>query len=118
MPLYICWIFLLISILLEVFGTCVMKFSQDKWPLTGMLIMYVCVVLSYISLSKAIIRLPLGVSYAFWEGMGLVLITLASFLLLNESLPPLKLGAILMVLAGSLLVKHGTDPSPARTRAP
>lgn len=75
------WFFLLLSILLEVGGTSLMKLSQSlpsSWPVVGMGLMYLLLGLSYFFLARAVLRLPLGVAYAFWEGLGLALITLVS----------------------------------------
>ena len=103
------WLCLAGSILFEVAGTSVMKLSQSSWPLTGMGIMYALLALSYFCLAKAVIKLPIGVAYAFWEGFGLLLITLVSVLLLHERLDAVRLAAIALVLCGTLLVHHGTE---------
>ena len=104
--------FLGLAIVLEVAGTSVMKFSQSSWPMSGMVIMYACIGVSYFSLSKAIRGLPLGVSYAFWEGIGLVLITLVSVFWLQEHFTLTRFMALAMVLLGTLLVHHGTESGP------
>ena len=103
------WLCLAASILFEVAGTSVMKLSQTTWPFLGMGLMYTLLVLSYFCLAKAIIKLPLGVAYAFWEGFGLLLITLVSVLFLHERLDGPRLAALGLVLCGTLLVHHGTQ---------
>lgn len=105
----VAWLFLVVSILLEVTGTSIMKGSQENWPVLGMILMYILLSCSYFTLSKAVIKLPIGVAYAFWEGVGLCLITLVSVFILGEQLGALKLTAIVMLLVGTYLVHHGTD---------
>ena len=107
--MFICWLFLIISIVLEVSGTSIMKASQAGFPVLGLMIMYVLFGLSYLSLSKAVTRIPVGVAYSFWEGAGLVLITLVSFLFFHEPLGPKRIIAIVMLLLGSYLVHRGTE---------
>lgn len=105
------WFFLLLSILLEVGGTSLMKLSQSlpgSWPALGLGLMYLLLGLSYFFLARAVLRLPLGVAYAFWEGLGLALISLVSVFAVGESMTPVKLLALVMVLAGTMLVHHGT----------
>ncbi len=109
MPIRYYWFFLAGSILFEVAGTSIMKLSQASWPAMGMGVMYLLLGLSYFCLAKAVIRLPLGVAYAFWEGFGLLLITLVSAFLLHERLDATRLLALAMVLGGTLLVHHGTE---------
>lgn len=108
------WLFLAGSILFEVAGTSVMKLSQSELFLTpamGMGVMYLLLGLSYYCLAKAVVKLPLGVAYAFWEGFGLLLITLVSAFLLHERLDATRLVAVALVLGGTLLVHHGTEGS-------
>lgn len=103
------WSCLLASIVFEVAGTSVMKLSQESWPVLGMGCMYLLLGLSYFFLARAVVKLPVGVAYAFWEGLGLTLITIVSVLLLGERLDATRLAALCMVLAGTLLVHHGTE---------
>lgn len=103
------WLFLFISIGFEVIGTSVMKASQESWPVLGMGIMFIMLGLAYFTLSKAVLKLPVGVAFACWEGLGLALITLVSVLWLGEKITPLKFIAICMLLAGTYMVNKGTD---------
>ena len=103
------WLFLLLSIVFEVAGTTIMKLSQLHYPVTGMIIMYILIGLSYFSLSKAVLRLPIGVAYAFWEGLGLILITAVSFIFLGEHFGPLRGIAVCMLLVGTYIVHAGTE---------
>ena len=109
MSIRTCWFFLCLSIGLEVSGTTIMKASQETWPVLGMGLMYVLMSLSYFTLSKAVIKVPIGVAYAFWEGVGLSLITLSSVFILGESIGPVRLLAIFMLLLGTYLVHRGTE---------
>lgn len=106
------WLCLAGSIIFEVAGTSVMKLSQLPdglmQPAVGMGLMYLLLGLSYYCLAKAVIKLPIGVAYAFWEGFGLLLITLVSAFLLHERIDAIRLVAIALVLGGTLLVHHGT----------
>ncbi|MCC8194488.1 MAG: QacE family quaternary ammonium compound efflux SMR transporter [Deltaproteobacteria bacterium] len=113
---YYYWLCLAGSILFEVAGTSVMKLSQSPssvvGPAAGMAVMYLLLALSYICLAKAVVKLPLGVAYAFWEGFGLLLITLVSALVLQERFDGTRLVALGLVFGGVLLVHHGTGSSP------
>lgn len=118
------WICLLGAIVFEVGGTTFMKLSQGwTWPFAaqaGIAGMLVLIALSYYLLSLSTTGLPVGVAFAFWEGLGLTLITLASVLILNEPMNMMRFLALCAVLAGALLIHHGTGhgaPRAKRSRA-
>ena len=74
--------------------------------------------LSYYCLALAATGLPIGVAYAFWEGLGLTMITLVSVFLLGEAMNMQRFFALLAVLGGALLIHHGTsEGGPAQRPA-
>lgn len=113
-----CWLCLLGSIFFEVAGTSVMKVSQGSWAVLGMLAMYAMLGLSYYFLARAVLRIPLGVAYAFWEGLGLVAISMVSVWVLQERMDAARLAALGLVLVGTLLVHHGTESGPEQPQQP
>ncbi|QLK87169.1 multidrug/spermidine efflux SMR transporter subunit MdtJ [Arsenophonus endosymbiont of Aphis craccivora] len=102
------WIFLASAIVIEVIGTLSMKYSSVSGDMTGLLVMYFMIVSSYILLAMAVKKVALGVAYALWEGIGVIFITAFSVLLFNESLPPMKLIGLALLIVGIALIKSGT----------
>ena len=113
--LLVCWFFLLISIVLEVVGTSLLKYSQLYWGFNGVPITVGLLCLYYLTLSRALFRVPIGVAYAIWEGVGLSLIVGISVLLLGESLTPARIVGLSCVFLGSVLIHRGTESSPQKT---
>lgn len=113
------WVYLLGAIVFEVGGTSIMKFSQSgHWiigPQAGIAAMLVCIALSYYMLALAVQRLPVGVAFACWEGLGLTLITLVSVLALGEEMNLARFGALVCVLGGVMLIHHGTSGPEEKT---
>ena len=70
--------------------------------------MLVMIALSYIFLSFAVKRIALGVAYAIWEGLGILLITLFSVVLFDETLSAMKVVGLLTLVTGVALIKSGT----------
>ena len=102
------WILLALAILAEITGTLSMKWASVSDGNTGFILMLVMISLSYIFLSFAVKKIALGVAYALWEGIGILLITVFSVLLFDESLSVIKLAGLATLVAGIVLIKSGT----------
>lgn len=102
------WILLALAIVAEITGTLSMKWASVSDGNTGFILMLVMIALSYIFLSFAVKKIALGVAYALWEGIGIVLITLFSVLLFDESLTVMKAAGLATLIAGIVLIKSGT----------
>ena len=106
------WILLALAIVAEITGTLSMKCASVSDGNTGFILMLVMISLSYIFLSFAVKKIALGVAYALWEGIGIVLITLFSVLVFDESLTVMKAAGLATLIAGSVLIKSGTRKAP------
>lgn len=106
------WILLSLAIITEIIGTLFMKWSSLNGSQSGYLMMLGMIACSYIFLSFAIKRIALGVAYALWEGIGIMLITLFSVQLFGETLSVLKLCGLMTLVVGIVLIKTGTRSTP------
>ena len=86
--------------------------------LLGLALMWLAIGLSYYLLALSTTGLPVGVAFAFWEGLGLTLITLSSVLFLHEALTFKRVLGLFCVLAGAMLVNHGTGHGGGASRPP
>jgi spermidine export protein MdtJ len=112
------WTTLLGAILSEVAGTCAMKWGQLHAPFLGYLAMYAMIALSYGLLSIAIKRIPLALSYAVWEGAGLICITVMGSLFFHETMSPIKLIALICIISGIFLLKSGSVLPNSKVKKP
>ncbi|AUZ04024.1 MULTISPECIES: multidrug/spermidine efflux SMR transporter subunit MdtJ [Vitreoscilla] len=104
------WIFLGFSIVMEVAGVLLMQYAANHNSSWGMALMYGLICASYMLLSVAVKRIPLGVAYALWEGVGIVCITVLSVFLFGESMSILKIVGLGLLMLAILLLKSGTSP--------
>ncbi|WP_058909959.1 multidrug/spermidine efflux SMR transporter subunit MdtJ [Entomohabitans teleogrylli] len=102
------WILLFLAIIAEIIGTLSMKWASLNDRHSGYLIMLIMIALSYILLAFSVKKIALGVAYALWEGIGILLITLFSVTLFGESLSLVKAAGLATLVAGVVLIKSGT----------
>lgn len=92
------YLFLALAIILEVIGSSFMKASQgfSKWlPSTIVIVAYIA---CFYFLSLALKSIPLGIAYAIWGGLGIVLTAIISVVIFKQRLDvPAMIGIILIV---------------------
>jgi small multidrug resistance pump len=98
------WAWLLLAIGLEVFGTTCLKLSDQfsrLWPSVGVTAGYVG---SFVALSLALKTFEVGTAYAIWSGIGTAAIVIVGYRFLGESLGPMKVGGIALIIVGVVVL--------------
>ncbi|MCG5513191.1 MULTISPECIES: SMR family transporter [Ectothiorhodospira] len=101
------WMFLMLAIVTEVSGVSTMNFLSSGVGITGYLIMYVCIIFSYIFLGFAVKKIPVGVAFAMWEGLGITLITALSLLVFGSTLSTQELIGLGLAVVGIIMINAG-----------
>ena len=78
------YLYLAIAILAEVVGTSALKASKEFTNLVPSLIVVVGYGVAFYFMTLALRSLPIGITYAVWSGIGIVLITIAGVFLYKE----------------------------------
>jgi len=78
------YLYLAIAILAEVIGTSALKASREFTNLIPSLIVVAGYGLAFYFMTLALRSIPLGITYAVWSGIGIVLITIAGVFLYKE----------------------------------
>ena len=101
-----------IAIVLEVIGTSFLMLSQQFTRAVPTVIMALCYLGSFYFLSQALRFLPLGIAYALWSGLGIVL-TLGIGIVVFRQLPdvPALIG-IAMIVGGVVVINAFSQASP------
>ena len=94
------WVYLALAILFEVSGTISMKLSNGFTNIKFAIIMLFCYVLSLSSLTFALRKIPIGVAYATWSGVGIILLTIVGYLYFKEAINLQKLIFISLIITG------------------
>ena len=78
------YLYLAIAILAEVIGTSALKASKEFSSLVPSLIVMVGYAVAFYFMTLALRSIPLGITYAVWSGIGIVLIAIAGVFLYKE----------------------------------
>jgi small multidrug resistance pump len=93
------YFYLAIAIISEVAGTSALKASAQFTRLVPSLIVVVGYGLSFYMLTLVLKTLPLGITYALWSGLGMILVALVGVYFYKQSLDfPALLGIALIIL--------------------
>ncbi|WP_134679295.1 DMT family transporter [Paracoccus ravus] len=95
---------LVTAIVLEVIGTSFLQRSQQFTQWLPTLMMAICYAGSFYFLSQTLKVMPLGIAYAVWSGLGIVLVSVIGLFAFGQRLDlPAMLGLALIV-AGVVVV--------------
>jgi small multidrug resistance pump len=96
---------LLIAILSEVAATSALKASDGFKNLLPSAVVVVGYGAAFYFLSLALRTIPMGVAYAIWSGIGIVLISVAGLLLYGQKLDLAALAGIALIIAGVFVLQ-------------
>ena len=96
---------LLIAILSEVAATSALKASDGFRNLLPSAVVVVGYGSAFYFLSLALRTIPMGVAYAIWSGIGIVLISLAGLVLYGQKLDLAALAGIALIIAGVFVLE-------------
>jgi multidrug transporter EmrE-like cation transporter len=106
------WIFLSVAILTEVVATSALKASDGFSKLAPSIVVVIGYVLSFYFLSLALKSIPVGVAYATWAGLGIVLITLIAWVMYGQKLDLGALVGMTFILVGVVVMNLFSNVTP------
>ncbi len=95
---------LLSAIALEVVGTTLLQQSQQFTRLLPTLGMALCYGAAFYLLSITLRVLPVGIAYAIWSGLGIVLISVVGLIVFRQSLDMAAMIGLGFIIAGVVIV--------------
>ena len=106
------WLYLAVAIVLEVLATSALKASEGFTRLWPSLLVVLGYAGAFYLLSLTLRSLPVGVVYAVWSGAGVVLITLAGWLLFGQKLDAPAFVGIALISAGVVVLNFFSRAVP------
>lgn len=98
------YFYLAIAITTEVIATSFLKSSDGFTKLIPSMVTIVGYAISFYLLSLALKTLPVGIAYAIWAGIGIVLIAMVGWLWHGQSLDAPALIGLGLIIAGVVVV--------------
>ena len=99
------WFLLFLAVIFEVVGTSAIKQSAGFTKFLPSLAVAVCFVVSCYLLTFSLKVLPIGVVYAVWSGMGIVLISVIGHWFFNERLDTPAIIGVTCILSGVIIMQ-------------
>jgi len=98
------YLFLAIAIVSEVVGTAALKASEEFTRLIPSLIVLVGYASAFYFLTLTLRTIPVGIAYAIWAGVGIVLICAVSWVLYKQTLDAPAIIGVGLIAAGVVLI--------------
>ena len=93
-----------VAIVLEVVGTTCLQLSGQLTKLLPTSVMAVCYITSFYFLSLALRTMPIGLAYAIWSGLGIVLISIIGYVKFRQALDTPAMVGVGLIVAGVAIV--------------
>jgi len=102
------WVFLSVAGLLEVVWAIGLKYTDGFTRLAPSALTVAAMAGSVYCLAVAVRTIPIGTGYAVWTGIGAVGVAILGMALFGEARSMLRIGCILLIVAGILGLKFLT----------
>lgn len=107
------YLFLGLAIVGEVIATSFLKLTSGEravwWAYPVVAVGYIA---AFTMLSLSLGRgVPLGIAYAIWAGIGVVLVAIISWVVFGESLTPVQIAGMALVVGGVAMIELGARHS-------
>ena len=99
------YVYLAIAIMAEVFGTTSLKASEEFTRLAPSLAVAAGYSVSFYFLSLVLRSIPLGITYAVWSGLGVVLVAIAGAVVYEE-VPDAPAALGMTMIVGGVIVMN------------
>lgn len=103
-PTTTAYVLLGLAIITEVTGSTFLAKSDGFTKLIPTTITLICFIIAFYLLAQVVKTIPLGITYAIWSGVGIVLTALIGFFVLKQSLGLPAIIGIILIVAGVIVM--------------
>ena len=98
------WIFLCVAIIAEVIATSALKSSEGFTKPIASIVVVLGYMIAFYCLSLTLKTIPVGIAYAVWSGVGIVLITTVAWIVFDQKLDVWGIIGIVLIMSGVLVL--------------
>ena len=106
------YLYLTIAIISEVIGTSALKASEEFTKLIPSAIVIIGYAVAFYFMTLTLRTIPIGVTYAIWSGMGIVLITIAGIFLYKQIPDIPAIIGMGLIVAGVIVIHLFSKTTP------
>lgn len=103
MPIH--YLYLLLAIVAETIGTTALQASQQFSRFGPSVVVVISYGIAFYLLALALRFMPVGVAYAIWSGLGIVLIALIGLVLFGQKLDIAAVIGLGLIIAGIVIIQ-------------
>ena len=105
----IAYLYLAIGIIGEVCATAALKATEEFTKPIPSLICVIGYATGLFFLSLTLRSIPVGIAYAIWAGVGVLLVVVISWLFFTESLTLVQIAGMVLVIGGVTMLELGAQ---------
>tara|TARA_Y100000996_G_C22368345_1_gene579956 strand:- start:283 stop:612 length:330 start_codon:yes stop_codon:yes gene_type:complete len=98
------WFYLILAIFAETLGTTFLKISNGFSHILPSFLSIIFFCISLVLLSFVLRHISIGIVYAIWSGMGIVLVTLVGYVFFKQNLDLPAFIGILLIISGVIII--------------
>lgn len=98
------WLILFIAIVAEVIATSALKSSEGFTKPMASIVVVLGYMIAFYCLSLTLKTIPVGIAYAVWSGVGIVLITTVAWIVFDQKLDVWGIIGIVLIMSGVLIL--------------
>jgi small multidrug resistance pump len=98
------WLFLAIAIISEITATSSLKASAGFTRVIPSIVVVIGYALSFYFLSLTLKVIPIGIAYAIWAGLGIVLLAIVGWVFYDQQLDTAALVGMSFIVAGVVIM--------------
>lgn len=103
-PVFLAYALLALAIVSEVTGSTFLVKSEGFTKLVPSILVFIFYVISFYLLSHVLKTIPLGIAYAIWSGIGIILTACIGFFVFRQSLDLPAVIGIVMIMGGVIVM--------------